>query len=58
MLKRATFLPPNPGAPRLPFRGQGPASEEARRYVSHFVGPFARVMDPGERKSPYRVSDL
>jgi hypothetical protein len=34
------------------------ASEEARRYVPHFVGPFARIMDPGERKSPYRVSQL
>jgi tRNA A37 threonylcarbamoyladenosine dehydratase len=32
------------------------ASEEARRYVPHFVGPFALVMGLGERKSPSRVS--
>jgi hypothetical protein len=27
------------------------ASEDARRYVPHFVGPFALVMGLGERKS-------
>jgi hypothetical protein len=34
------------------------ASEEARRYGPHFVGPFARAIDLGERKSPFNVSDL
>ena len=32
--------------------GKAAASEEARRYASHFVWPFARVMDLGERKIP------
>ena len=34
------------------------ASEEARRYVPHFVGPFAPRMNPGERKSPFSASDF
>jgi hypothetical protein len=34
------------------------ASEEARRYGPHFVWPFARRMDLGERISPASVSDL
>ena len=34
------------------------ASEEARRYVPHFVGPFALTMDLGERKSPSSASGL
>ena len=33
------------------------ASEEARRYVPHFVGPFARAIDLGEGKSPSSDSD-
>ena len=40
--------------------GKAVASEEARRYVSHFVcavRPFNQ-MDPGERISPSSVSDL
>jgi hypothetical protein len=32
------------------------ASEEARKYVPHFVGPFAPTMDLGERKSPFGAS--
>ncbi len=31
-------------------------SEEARRYVQHFVGPFDPTMDLGERKSPFSAS--
>jgi hypothetical protein len=34
------------------------ASEEARRYGPHFVGPFALVIDLGERKSPSSASDF
>ncbi len=34
------------------------ASEEARRYGPHFVGPFAFVIDLGERKSPSSASDF
>jgi hypothetical protein len=34
------------------------ASEEARRYVPHFVWPFTLTMDLGERMSPASVSDL
>ena len=41
-----------------PFRGQAAASEEARRYGLHFVGPFARAIDLGERKSPSSASDF
>ena len=33
-------------------------SEEARRYVPHFVGPFALTMDLGERKIPSSASDF
>ena len=38
--------------------GKAAASEEARRYVPHFVGPFALVIDLGERKSPSSASDF
>jgi len=34
------------------------ASEKARRYGPHFVGPFARAIDLGERKIPSNASDL
>jgi hypothetical protein len=34
------------------------ASEEARRYHPHFVWPFARRMDLGEREIPSSVSEL
>jgi hypothetical protein len=34
------------------------ASEEARRYVPHFVWPFTPRMDLGERINPASVSDL
>jgi len=34
------------------------ASEEARRYGPHFVGPFALVICLGEQKSPFNASDL
>ena len=33
------------------------ASEEARRYQPHFVWPFARRMDLGERKIPSCASE-
>ncbi len=33
-------------------------SEEARRYGPHFVGPFARAIDLGERKSPSSASEF
>ncbi len=32
------------------------ASEDRRRYPPHFVGPFARTMDPGERINPSSTS--
>jgi hypothetical protein len=32
--------------------GKDAASEEAMRYGPHFVGPFALVIDLGERKKP------
>ncbi|MDZ4854229.1 MAG: hypothetical protein SGJ26_05105, partial [Nitrospirota bacterium] len=38
--------------------GKAAASEEARRYGPHFVGPFARAIDLGERKSPSSASDF
>jgi hypothetical protein len=31
------------------------ASKEARRYLPHFVRPFALHMIPGERKTPLSV---
>jgi hypothetical protein len=34
------------------------ASEEARRYGPHFVGPFALAIGLGERKSPSSASDF
>ena len=34
------------------------ASNEARRYGPHFVGPFALVIDLGERKSPSSTSNF
>jgi hypothetical protein len=34
------------------------ASEEARRYGPHFVGPFAFTIGLGERKSPSSASDF
>jgi hypothetical protein len=34
------------------------ASEEARRYVPHFVLPFTTRMDLGERIGPASVSEL
>src|SRR4029077_18403685 len=51
--------PPNPGAPRRAFSQARPqASRTRRRYRPHFVGPFARTMDLGERKNPSSISDL
>jgi len=41
-----------------PFRRQGRASEETRRYGPHFAGPFALVIDLGERKSPSSTSEF
>jgi len=38
-----------------PARPQRAKSEEVR---THFVGPFARAIDLGERKSPFNASDL
>ena len=38
--------------------GKAAASEEARRYVPHFVWPFTPRMGLGERISPTSVSDL
>jgi hypothetical protein len=37
--------------------GKAAASEEARRYQPHFVWPFARSMDLGERKIPSSTSE-
>ncbi len=37
--------------------GKAAASKEARKYGPHFVGPFALVIDLGERKSPSSASD-
>jgi len=37
--------------------GKAAASEEARRYHPHFVWPFARRMDLGERKIPSSASE-
>jgi len=38
--------------------GKAAASEEARRYAPHFVGPFALAIGLGERKSPSSDSDF
>jgi hypothetical protein len=38
--------------------GAAAASEEARRYVPHFVWPFTPTMDLNERISPASVSEL
>ena len=38
--------------------GKAAASEEARRYGPHFVGPFALAIGLGERKSPSSTSDF
>jgi hypothetical protein len=38
--------------------GMAAASEEARRYVPHFVWPFTPRVGLGERISPTSVSDL
>ena len=59
MLKKATFSPAQPRRARTRrTTGKAAASEEARRYLPHFVRPFALAMGLGERKSPYSVSDL
>ncbi len=53
---KTDLLPKN-----APFRVQGRSErrgEEARRYGPHFVGPFAFVIDLGERKSPSSASDF
>ena len=34
------------------------ASEGPRRYMPHFVGPFARIMNLGEQKNPACISDF
>ena len=60
-----SFHPPALSLPRQtlypethPVPSKAVASEEARRYGPHFVGPFALVIDRGERKSPSRNSDI
>ena len=45
------------GSSKRPF-SKAAASEEARRYVPHFVWPFTSRMGLGERISPTSVSDL
>ncbi len=47
--------PLDPGTRRS--AGKAAASEEARRYGPHFVGPFALIIGLGERKSPSSDSD-
>ncbi len=51
--------PPNPGAPRRTVpRARLQASRNRRRYRPHFVGPFARIINIGERKTPSSTSDI
>ena len=38
--------------------GKAAASEGARRYGPHFVGPFALTIDLGERQRPSSTSEL
>ena len=45
------------GCSKRPF-SEAAASEEARRYVPHFVKPFARRMDLGEWNIPSSASGL
>ena len=45
------------GCSKRPF-SEAAASEEARRYLPHFVSSFARRMDLGERKIPSSASGL
>jgi hypothetical protein len=45
------------GCSKRPF-SKAAASEDRRRYPPHFVEPFARTIDLGERKSPSSASDL
>jgi hypothetical protein len=59
MLKKAAFSHAQPRrAKTRRSAGKAAASEEARRYVPHFVWPFALVMGLGERKTPSRVPAL
>ena len=59
LLKKTTVLtlPPRRAKTRL-STGKAAASEEARRYAPHFVWQFAMAMDLGERKNPFRDSDI
>ena len=59
------FHPPALRLPRQPLcpgarrsAGKAAASEETRRYVPHFVRPFARRMDLGEWEIPSSASGL
>ena len=59
MLKKATVLTrPTPARRDAPLPSKAAVSEEARRYVPHFVRPFARRMDLGEWKIPSSASGL
>src|SRR6185503_19902072 len=56
MLKKATFSPAQPQrAQTRCSAGKAAASEEARRYLPHFVRPFTLHMIPGERKTPLSI---
>ena len=57
--KRPDFSPTQPRrAKTRRSAGKAAASEEARRYGPHFVGPFALARGLGERKSPFSISDF
>jgi hypothetical protein len=70
MLKKAAFSPAQPWRAKTRLvPGKAAASEEARRYVPHFVGPFARIkwimangkaptVFPTSEKFPLRVEPL
>ncbi len=56
--KRPGFSPAQPRrAETRRSAGKAAISEEARRYHPHFVWPFARRMDLGERKKPSKASE-
>jgi hypothetical protein len=56
---RPLFSPAQPRhAKTCRSTGKAAASEEARRYVPHFVWAVRPKMDPGERKTPFTISIL
>jgi len=57
--KRSDFSPAQPWRTETRLvPGKATASEEARRYGPHFVGPFVLAIDLGERKIPSNASDF